>query len=87
MTSLSPAAHAPYPDPETYILDWTDRIWSGRGMGLIREMYAPDLVVHGDVSAVVAAWSKEGRRIYTTATVRPRTPELPTTSVLRESRL
>ena len=53
MTALDPAAHAPYPDPETYILDWTDRIWSGRGMGLIREMYAPDLVVHGAYGDIV----------------------------------
>lgn len=43
---LEPSAHAPYPDPETYILDWTDRIWLRHGIGLIPEMYAADLVVH-----------------------------------------
>lgn len=47
LTQLDPAAYAPYDDPVSYILDWTDRIWSENGMGLIREMYAPDLVVHG----------------------------------------
>lgn len=57
MTALAAAAHAPYADPEEYILRWTDRIWSERGMGLIRQMYAPDLVVHGaygDINGVEA---------------------------------
>lgn len=53
MTTLQPGAHAPYADPEEYILAWTDRIWSGHGMGLIREMYAPDLVVHGAYGDIV----------------------------------
>lgn len=53
MSTLSPAAYAPYPNPETYILDWTDRIWAENGMGLIREMYAPDLVVHGAYGDIV----------------------------------
>lgn len=47
MVELDPSAYAPYGDPEEYILEWTDRIWRDGGMGLIREMYADDLDVHG----------------------------------------
>lgn len=53
MTTLAPAAYAPYGDPEEYILRWTDRIWLEGGMGLIREMYAPDLLVHGAYGDIV----------------------------------
>ncbi len=53
MTIVEPVAFAPYANPEEYILRWTDRIWSGHGMGLIREMYAPDLVVHGAYGDIV----------------------------------
>jgi predicted ester cyclase len=42
-----PSAYAPYDDPESYILEWTERIWRDGGLALIREMYAPDLSVHG----------------------------------------
>ncbi|MFE9251763.1 ester cyclase [Streptomyces sp. NPDC007088] len=41
------SAHAPYESVETYINGWTDRIWQQRGIGLIRECYARDVVVHG----------------------------------------
>ncbi|MGA6161156.1 ester cyclase [Amycolatopsis magusensis] len=44
---LEKAAHAPYDGPEEFITEWTDRIWVGRGIGLIRENYAADAVVHG----------------------------------------
>ncbi|WP_024820661.1 nuclear transport factor 2 family protein [Arthrobacter sp. 31Y] len=47
MTTLNPAAYAPYDDPEHYILSWTDRIWEPRGMGQIRDHYMPDIRVHG----------------------------------------
>jgi predicted ester cyclase len=47
MSKLDPRAHAPYAHPEEYILEWTERIWREGGMGLIREMYATDLEVHG----------------------------------------
>ncbi|TCP45087.1 putative ester cyclase [Tamaricihabitans halophyticus] len=40
-------AYAPYRDPEEFIVEWTDRIWVSRGIGLIRENYAPDAIVHG----------------------------------------
>lgn len=53
MTVVRPAAFAPYANPEEYIVRWTDRIWSGHGLGLIREMYAPDLVVHGAYGDIV----------------------------------
>ncbi|MFJ9130290.1 ester cyclase [Streptomyces sp. NPDC102340] len=42
-----PAAHAPYATVEEYVNRWTDRIWQERGVGLIRECYAPDVIVHG----------------------------------------
>jgi predicted ester cyclase len=47
VSQLPAHVYAPYADPEEYILRWTERIWPEHGMGLIREMYAPDLVVHG----------------------------------------
>ncbi|GAA3967577.1 ester cyclase [Actinomadura viridis] len=40
-------AYAPYGGPEEFITEWTDRIWVRRGIGLIRDNYAPDAVVHG----------------------------------------
>lgn len=46
-TDLKDAAYEPYADPEEFIVEWTDRIWEQRGIGLIRENYAPDAIVHG----------------------------------------
>jgi predicted ester cyclase len=45
--SLQEIAYAPYAGPEEFITEWTDRIWVQRGIGLIRENYAEDAVVHG----------------------------------------
>ncbi|MBB3664734.1 putative ester cyclase [Prauserella sediminis] len=42
-----PVAYEPYRDPEEFIVEWTDRIWVRRGVGLIRDNYAADAVVHG----------------------------------------
>ncbi|TLW95015.1 ester cyclase [Saccharomonospora piscinae] len=47
MTTLADVAYAPYRDPEEFIVEWTDRIWVRRGIGLIRENYAADAIVHG----------------------------------------
>lgn len=44
---LKPVAYAPYASPDEFIIEWTDRIWVQRGIGLIRENYAPDAVIHG----------------------------------------
>ncbi|MFC8933976.1 ester cyclase [Rhodococcus sp. NPDC057135] len=44
---LNEIAYKPYADPEEFIVEWTDRIWVERGVGLIRENYAPDSIVHG----------------------------------------
>lgn len=43
---LMPEAYRPYRDPEEFIVEWTDRIWVDRGVGLIRTNYAQDAVVH-----------------------------------------
>lgn len=53
-TSLSPEprAYAPYATVEEYVQIWTTRIWQDRGVGLIRECYAPDVVVHGPSGTV-----------------------------------
>jgi predicted ester cyclase len=45
--TLDPRAFAPYPTPEEYILDWTDRIWAEAGIGAIRGMYRDDVIVRG----------------------------------------
>lgn len=56
---LSRAAYAPYRNPEEYILEWTDRIWEANGLGLIRDHYASDVILHGaygtmrDVESVI----------------------------------
>lgn len=50
--TLSESAYAPYRDPEEFITEWTDRIWVQRGIGLIRQNYAPDSVVHGAYGTV-----------------------------------
>ncbi|MYW02816.1 ester cyclase [Streptomyces sp. SID3343] len=46
-STLKESAYLPYSGPEEFILEWTDRIWVRRGIGLIRENYAADAVVHG----------------------------------------
>ncbi|GLZ15552.1 hypothetical protein Acsp04_57870 [Actinomadura sp. NBRC 104425] len=51
-TALKEVAYAPYRDPEEFIVEWTDRIWVRRGIGLIRENYAADAVVHGAYGTV-----------------------------------
>jgi hypothetical protein len=46
---------AEYPTVEAYILGITERIWEGRGIGLIRRWYTPDVVMHtaaGDFAGV-----------------------------------
>jgi hypothetical protein len=43
---LLPEAYLPYRDPTEFIIEWTDRIWVDRGVGLIRQNYARDAVVH-----------------------------------------
>lgn len=45
--TLQEIAYTPYSGPEEFITEWTDRIWVDRGIGLIRENYAEDCVVHG----------------------------------------
>ncbi|MCU1406435.1 MAG: hypothetical protein JWQ43_2738 [Glaciihabitans sp.] len=45
--ALDPRAYAPYPTPEEYILDWTDRIWADAGIGAIPGMYVDDVIVRG----------------------------------------
>lgn len=47
MTTVDKIAYEPYRDPEEFIVEWTDRIWVRRGIGLIRENYASDAIVHG----------------------------------------
>ncbi|MFV2172712.1 ester cyclase [Actinomadura sp. LOL_011] len=51
-TALKEIAYAPYRDPEEFITEWTDRIWVQRGVGLIRENYAADSIVHGAYGTV-----------------------------------
>ena len=46
LASIDPATYAPYEDPRDYITSWTDRIWIARGLGHLREHYAPDVRVH-----------------------------------------
>jgi hypothetical protein len=51
--SLLPQAYSPYRDPTEFIVEWTDRIWVDRGVGLIRENYAQDAVVHSAYGTTV----------------------------------
>ena len=44
--TLQPVAYEPYRDPTEFIVEWTDRIWVERGVGLIRQNYAADAIVH-----------------------------------------
>lgn len=52
---LKPSAYAPYADPEDYIMSCTDQIWEPRGMGQIRDFYAPDIKVHGAYGTIIGA--------------------------------
>ena len=46
LAGIDPATYAPYDDPRDYITSWTDRIWITRGLGHLRDHYAPDVKVH-----------------------------------------
>ena len=46
LSGIAPATYAPYDDPRDYITSWTDKIWITRGLGHLRDHYAPDVRVH-----------------------------------------
>ncbi len=46
LAGIDPATYAPYADPRDYITSWTDKIWITRGLGHLRDHYAPDVKVH-----------------------------------------
>jgi predicted ester cyclase len=46
LAGIDPATYAPYDDPRDYITSWTDRIWITRGLGHLRDHYAPGVKVH-----------------------------------------
>lgn len=46
LEGLSPTAYAPYDDPREYITSWTDKIWISRGLGHLKDHYAPEVKVH-----------------------------------------
>ena len=46
LATLNPSAYAPYGDPREYITSWTDKIWISRGLGHLRDHYAPGVKVH-----------------------------------------
>jgi predicted ester cyclase len=46
LAGIDPATYAPYDDPRDYITSWTDKIWITRGLGHLRDHYAPDVKVH-----------------------------------------
>jgi predicted ester cyclase len=46
LAAINPATYAPYDDPRDYITSWTDKIWIARGLGHLRDHYAPDVKVH-----------------------------------------
>lgn len=46
LAAIDPATYAPYADPRDYITSWTDKIWIARGLGHLRDHYAPDVKVH-----------------------------------------
>lgn len=51
--TLDPIAHLPYRDPAEFIVEWTDRIWVERGVGLVAQNYAEDAVVHSAYGTTV----------------------------------
>ena len=46
LDGIAPSTYAPYDDPRDYITSWTDKIWITRGLGHLRDHYAPDVKVH-----------------------------------------
>ena len=46
LDGIDPATYAPYADPRDYITSWTDKIWISRGLGHLRDHYAPEVKVH-----------------------------------------
>ncbi len=46
LDGIDPATYAPYADPRDYITSWTDKIWISRGLGHLRDHYAPQVKVH-----------------------------------------
>ena len=46
LADLNPSAYAPYGNPREYITSWTDKIWISRGLGHLRDHYAPGVKVH-----------------------------------------
>ena len=46
LAGLSPSAYAPYGNPREYITSRTDKIWISRGLGQLRDHYAPGVNVH-----------------------------------------
>ncbi|OTP75898.1 ester cyclase [Caballeronia sordidicola] len=46
LADINPSAYAPYRDPREYITSWTDKIWITRGLGHLKDHYAPDVKVH-----------------------------------------
>lgn len=46
LAGLNPSAYAPYSNPREYITSWTDKIWISRGLGHLRDHYAPSVKVH-----------------------------------------
>jgi predicted ester cyclase len=46
LDGIDPGTYAPYDDPRDYITSWTDKIWISRGLGHLRDHYAPDVKVH-----------------------------------------
>jgi predicted ester cyclase len=50
---VDPVAHEPWPDPDAFIREVTDRIWVERDIAFIRDNYEPDSVVHGALGTIV----------------------------------
>jgi predicted ester cyclase len=46
LAAIDPSVYAPYQDPRDYITSWTDKIWITRGLGHLKDHYAPDVQVH-----------------------------------------
>ncbi|MFM0591820.1 nuclear transport factor 2 family protein [Paraburkholderia dilworthii] len=46
LPSLESSAYRPFESPEEFILGCTDEIWTARGIGRIRQYYAPELLIH-----------------------------------------
>ena len=46
LSGINPSCYAPYADPRDDITSWTDKIWIIRGLGHLRDHYAPEVKVH-----------------------------------------